>query len=70
MYKKEDLIYELKNVKQKIEELKELADIDVEMCDLIDNIQEIESELKQLSLDVGYIIQDTQNFLKEENNEQ
>lgn len=70
MYRKKDLINDLNNVKGKIEELKELADIDVDMSDLIDNIQEIESELRQLSLDVGYIIQDTQNFLKEENNEQ
>ena len=64
MYKKEDLICELKNVKEKIEELKKLADIEVEMSDLIDNIQEIESELSQLSLDVSYIIEDTQNYLK------
>lgn len=68
MYRKKDLINDLKNVKAKIEELKELADIDVEMSDLIDNIQEIESELRQLSLDVGYIIQDTQNYLKTQNN--
>jgi len=64
MYKKEDLICELKNVKEKIEELKKLADIEVEMSDLIDNIQEIESELSQLSLDVSHIIEDTQNYLK------